>query len=130
VQLLARGMLLCNTLAQLTSGTTVCIDNTLHRHSVPLLGALFSWPARFNVQRQLQSRLLRSPHPHAHYGNAAIVYVKGFVQALAPRAILVSVDCKAHIPPGEPDLPVQAVTRQRAVLAIRGQPVLAGTLLA
>ena len=39
--------------------------------------------------------------------------------------LLASVDDKAHIPIGEPDLPVQAVTRQRPVAAVGGQPITA-----
>eukprot|EP00887_Chlorella_sp_A99_P000044 scaffold16.g44.t1 len=88
--------------------------------SVPLLieEVAVQYTGRFHVQRQLQTRLLRWPHPHAHYGNALIKLLQEFAKLHAQHTIMLSVDDKAHVPIGEPALPVQAITRQRAVLAV------------
>lgn len=64
----------------------------------------------------VQARQLRKFHPDAHYASALYRYLRSFAVRYLSFCALASLDDKHHYKVGEPNYPVAAVERGKAVL--------------
>lgn len=80
------------------------------------------YTGRFAIKFGVQCRQMRKSHPDAHYVNALLQYVKGFVLKFKDFCQYISADDKAIIPVGEPDLPISTGVRghNRALVPAHG----------
>ena len=64
----------------------------------------------------VQVRQLRKFHPDAHYASALYRYLRSFAVKFSSSCTFASLDDKHHCKVGEPNYPVAAVERGKAVL--------------
>lgn len=77
----------------------------------PYSSSALRYTGRFAIKFGVKCRQMRKSHPDAHYVNALLQYVKGFVVQFRNFCQYISADDKAIIPVGEPDLPISTGVR-------------------
>ena len=74
------------------------------------------YTGRLKVKHIVQARQLRKFHPDAHYASALYRYLRSLAVKFSSSCTFVSLDDKHHCKVGEPNYPVAAVERGKAVL--------------
>lgn len=74
------------------------------------------YTGRLKVKHMVQARQFRKFHPDAHYASALYCYLRCFAVKYSSYCIFASLDDKHHCKVGEPNHPVAAVERGKAVL--------------
>jgi hypothetical protein len=94
--------------------------------SNPYVRSAAKYTSRFQVKYAVQQRMLRATHPDSKYCATQYKYLKQFCVDHKDVCHLISVDDKAIIPVGEPNLPVSTnVRRQHRSLVAENTQLLA-----
>ena len=72
----------------------------------PYSSSALRYTGRFQVKYSVQARQMRKSHPDSKYVAVTLQYVKNFAVKYKSHALLLSVDDKAIVPVGEPDIPI------------------------
>ena len=79
------------------------------------------YTGRLKVKHMVQARQFRKFHPDAHYASALYHYLRCFAVKYSTFSTFASLDDKHHCKVGEPNHPVAAVERGKAVLVSLGK---------
>ena len=85
------------------------------------LSSMTHYTGRFKVKRMVQARLLRNNNPDSHYANAVYSFMKERAVKNSEFTAMLSVDAKCKVSVGEPDFPIAAVSRGKAVIVGENQ---------
>ena len=85
------------------------------------LSGITQYTGRFKVKRMVQARILRNNNPDSHYANAIYSFMKERAVKNSDHTAMVSADAKCKVSIGEPDFPIAAVTRGKAVIVGKNQ---------
>ena len=95
----------------------------------PSKQSVSQYTGRLRVKHMVQARELRKFHPDAHYASALFRYLRLFAVRYSSSCTFASLDDKHHCKVGEPNYPVTAVERGKAVLVSLDKPSLFQTVI-
>ncbi len=120
------GQLTSNVFTLMLSFAVICKSHEHKQDTGIFQPVVCASMCRFQVQYKLQRRLLRASHPHEHWGNAFLKYMRSFAVKHRECCVFFSADDKARVALGEPGCPAQTGVRNRPQLALAEDELVAG----